>query len=324
MKKLITIFIGCSLALSAIASAQQDEAQATPGKKKQHKQQQEKANAAPGEQGPASPQAQRPQKSHRGMKAQERRGEAPANTPEAAPAKGKARARTQTQAPATESANAETDVKAPGQHRKGRNAAKTTATATANTPQANQPKAPAGKVKGKTKQLDSETVQKIKSEHANFKAQPKPEKVRAVTFSQSRTISGADQWQGHNYVAFRSYRPQMHDRSFYRSHYSRVELIGGGYYYFDGGYWYPAWGYQPSAQYYVYDGPIYAGRSAERLDRVIADVQAALQVQGYYKGEVDGLLGPLTREALTGYQTDHGLYTTAAIDEPTLDSLGLD
>jgi peptidoglycan hydrolase-like protein with peptidoglycan-binding domain len=44
---------------------------------------------------------------------------------------------------------------------------------------------------------------------------------------------------------------------------------------------------------------------------------------GYYQGEVDGLLGPLTREALIGYQTDNGLYTTAAIDEPTLESLGL-
>jgi peptidoglycan hydrolase-like protein with peptidoglycan-binding domain len=52
-------------------------------------------------------------------------------------------------------------------------------------------------------------------------------------------------------------------------------------------------------------------------------VQAVLQQMGYYTGEVDGLLGPLTREALTAYQTDQGLATTAAIDEPTLDSLGM-
>jgi len=38
---------------------------------------------------------------------------------------------------------------------------------------------------------------------------------------------------------------------------------------------------------------------------------------------VDGLLGPLTREALAAYQADQGLTTTAAIDEPTLDSLGM-
>jgi peptidoglycan hydrolase-like protein with peptidoglycan-binding domain len=40
---------------------------------------------------------------------------------------------------------------------------------------------------------------------------------------------------------------------------------------------------------------------------VIADVQGVLQQMGYYKGEVDGLLGPLTREALTAYQADQGL-----------------
>ena len=56
---------------------------------------------------------------------------------------------------------------------------------------------------------------------------------------------------------------------------------------------------------------------------VIADVQAVLQEMGYCRGEVDGLLGPLTREALTAYQADNGLTTTAAIDQPTLDSLGM-
>ena len=65
------------------------------------------------------------------------------------------------------------------------------------------------------------------------------------------------------------------------------------------------------------------GDRAEPPDKVIADVQALLQEMGYYKGEVDGLLGPLTREALTAYQADQGLTTTAAIDEPTLDSLGM-
>ena len=276
--------------------------------------------------------------------------------------KRKAKAQMQAETAATD-ADATTDVKAKTrQGRKGRDAAKpsetetASETTTADSPdaaktkaqtrgekraekraqrqgqgqpeatteaQATQATAATGKVKGKAKPLDTATVKKIKTQHANFEAKPRPQQVPAVSFNQSYTISGADQWQGQNYVAFRSYRPQMHDQNYYRSNYSRIELIGGGYYYFDAGYWYPAWGYQPSAQYYVYDGPIYAGRSAERLDRVIANVQAALQAQGYYRGEVDGLLGPLTREALTGYQSEHGLYTTAAIDEPTLNSLGM-
>jgi hypothetical protein len=166
-------------------------------------------------------------------------------------------------------------------------------------------------------------VQQIKSQHANFRAQPKPQQVPAVTFNQSRRIEGSESWQGPQYEVFRSYHPEWHDQGWYRSRYTRVELIGGGYYFWNNGYWYPAWGYDPSAAYYAYDGPIYVGHRAEPPDKVIADVQAVLQEMGYYRGDVDGLLGPLTREALTAYQADNGLTTTAAIDQPTLDSLGM-
>ena len=170
---------------------------------------------------------------------------------------------------------------------------------------------------------DPQKVQQIKAQHASFRAQPKPQQVPPVTYNQNYRIQGSESWQGPQYEVFRSYRPEWHDEGWYRSRYPRVELIGGGYYYWNNGYWYPAWGYSPSAQYYAYDGPIYVGQRAQPPDQVIADVQAELQEMGYYRGEVDGLLGPLTREALTAYQADQGLATTAAIDEPTLDSLGM-
>jgi hypothetical protein len=176
---------------------------------------------------------------------------------------------------------------------------------------------------GAKKKPDQQQVQQIKAQHASFRAQPKPQQVPAVTYNQNYRIQGSERWQGPQYEVFRSYRPEWHDEGWYRSRYPRVELIGGGYYYWNSGYWYPAWGYSSSAQYYAYDGPIYVGQRAEPPDQVIADVQAELQQMGYYRGEVDGLLGPLTREALTAYQADQGLATTAAIDEPTLDSLGM-
>lgn len=317
MKKFITIFISCSLALAAGAIAQQDETSPAP-KKKQHQKEQAGQEAAP----PARPQAERP--------ANRPPGAARMKEPGAAARHPKA------ETPATEPAQASPNANPPaGHHKKGQAA---TANETANpakparektgaqstqaetVPQANPPNAQTNKANAQANKPD---IQAIKAQHANFHAQPKPQQVPAVTFSQTRTITGSEQWQGQKYTVFRSYRPAMHDQGWYRSHFTRIELIGGGYYYFDGGYWYPAWGYEPSAQYYVFDGPIYAGREAEPPDRVIADVQASLQAQGYYKGEVDGLLGPLTREALTAYQADHGLYTTAAIDEPTLDSLGI-
>jgi hypothetical protein len=170
---------------------------------------------------------------------------------------------------------------------------------------------------------DPQKVQQIRQQHMSFHAQARPDRVPAVTFSANYRIENSDRWQGPQYEVYRSYHPERHDRGWYHSRYQRVELIGGGYYYFHNNYWYPAWGYEPRSEYYAYDAPVYAGKHAEPPDKVIADVQAVLQEMGYYKGEVDGLLGPLTRQALTGYQTDHGMTVTAVIDEPTLDALGM-
>ncbi|MBA2431264.1 MAG: peptidoglycan-binding protein [Chthoniobacterales bacterium] len=173
------------------------------------------------------------------------------------------------------------------------------------------------------KKPEPQVVQQVEQQYSTFRAEPRPQQVPTVTFQQNYRIQGVEQWQGPQYEVYRSYRPERHDAQYYRSRYSRVELVGGGYYYFNNGYWYPAWGYSPQHEYYAYDAPIYVGKRAMPPDQVIAKVQAVLQRMGYYKGEVDGLLGPLTRRALTAYQTDSGLIRTAVIDEPTLDALGM-
>jgi hypothetical protein len=165
-------------------------------------------------------------------------------------------------------------------------------------------------------------VQKIKARNANFHAQPRPQQVPPVDFDENRRIRGSEQWQGEKYGAFRNYHPHRYNRDWYHRHHHLIILICGGYYYWDNFYWYPAWGYDPLASYYVYDGPIYSGPAAEPPDQVIADVQAALQDLGYYDGDVDGILGPSTQNALSAYQADNGLYETAAIDQATLASLG--
>lgn len=145
--------------------------------------------------------------------------------------------------------------------------------------------------------------------------------IQGVKFQGTTHIAGSQKWQGNNYAAFRLYTSQRHDRFWWNSHFNRIILIGGGYYYWDNGYWYPAWGYDPGFEFYAYDGPVY-GYDGLPPDQVIANVQAALQAQGYYNGLVDGMLGPLTRAALAQYQADHGLYPTSAIDQPTLQTLG--
>lgn len=51
--------------------------------------------------------------------------------------------------------------------------------------------------------------------------------------------------------------------------------------------------------------------------------QAELKQQGLYKGKVDGVLGPKTRQALDAYQKREGLRQTASLDHDTLQRLGL-
>jgi len=165
------------------------------------------------------------------------------------------------------------------------------------------------------------TGKPFKAQHYNLPTKTRPTKVAAVNFQQGRHIQGSQNWQGSRYTVFRNYSSQWHDRNWWRGRYNRVVFVYGGWYAWNSGYWIPAWGYAPNA-YYAYDGPIY-GYNGLPPDQVTANVQSALQQQGYYHGEVDGLLGPLTRAAVADYQRDHGLYTTSTIDQPTLQSLGI-
>jgi hypothetical protein len=349
MKKFTSLLIGCSLALAGAAMAQQPDEQSSPKNKKQGAEKAHKAEAKPGAK------AVKPEAAPKTHAAETKSGANAAN-PEATAAKehgakteritskalktdatpkSEKTTGTETNVSGQATASATPSVKEQaGQHKKGMKAAGANAKATATpAPTAAASAAPTVAAAGQqnaqvntaaaAKKPDPQQVQQIKEQHTNFRAQPRPDKIPAVTFNASYRIQGSDRWQGPQYEVYRSYHPERHDERWYRSRYNRVELIGGGYYYWNNGYWYPAWGYNPSAEYYAYDAPIYVGHRAEPPDRVIADVQAVLQNMGYYRGEVDGLLGPLTREALAAYQADRGLTATAVIDEPTLDSLGM-
>jgi len=161
---------------------------------------------------------------------------------------------------------------------------------------------------------------KVNTKHFNLSYNPNPT-IQNVKFNKNYHINGSQNWNGPSYAAFRSYRPEWHDQWWWRSRYNRIVFISGGWYYWNAGWWYPAWGYAPNA-YYAYDGPIY-GYNGLTPDQVIANVQGALHQQGYYRGGVDGMLGPYTREALANYQRHHGLNVTSAIDRPTLEALGM-
>src|SRR5438874_4885155 len=282
MKKLISLLIGCSLALAGAALAQQPVEQQSPSKGKRPP---EKARATQAQPRPNAAKPETPAaKEHGGMK-----GPPAANQPGAMkergathePGTGKGRKTPATQgsanAPGTNVSGQREGAPTPRakqqveQRRKGMKepGAESKPAASPAAAPAAAGKAPSGQVAGqqnaqantgaKAKKPAPEQVQQIKSQHANFRAQPKPQQVPAVTYNQNYRIQGAERWQGPQYEVFRSYHPEWHDQGWYHSHYNRVELIGGGYYYWNNGYWYPAWGYSPSAQYYAYDGPIYVG-----------------------------------------------------------------
>lgn len=131
----------------------------------------------------------------------------------------------------------------------------------------------------------------------------------------------SDRFRSSDYAAFYNYNRQWHDRSWWTNNYSSIVFVLGGWWYWDAGYWYPAWGYDPYA-YYPYDGPIY-GYGDLTPDQIIVNVQIQLQRDGYYVGRIDGILGPQTRRALAAFQADSGLAITSAVDQPTLATLGL-
>ena len=122
--------------------------------------------------------------------------------------------------------------------------------------------------------------------------------------------------------AFRRHWHEWHDRNWWHDHCQTIVFINTGYYFLDGSYWYPAYGYDPLQTYYDYDGPVYT-YSNLLPDEVIANVQTALQDAGYYYGSITGSLSVDTRAAIANFQRDYGLQMTGAIDEDTVEALGL-
>lgn len=116
---------------------------------------------------------------------------------------------------------------------------------------------------------------------------------------------GGGSHHGHSHY-YRSYRPYYYS-SFYPSY---------------------GYGYSP---YSYYSGPSVGlsytfsrdSRSVSYDDDLAVDVQRALARRGYYRGAIDGDVGPGTRGAIREYQYRNRLEVTGRIDRSLLRSLGL-
>ena len=293
----IVLVLICSFALASLALGAQEEKKKEQPKKKQPQAGQVSQPAGK----PTGKPAKAGKPAHAGKPAET------ANVAGTPTAKGKGKGKHTEAGQAAGTGQAAAGAKQPGGRKKtGAGKPGEAATATAGKTAA-KGKAAAGK--------------RLKPQHFDLPKQPNTAKAPAVKFQQGKQIEGSQKWQGQQYTVFRNYKSEWHDQTWWHSHHNRIVFVFGAPYFWNAGYWLPAWGYSPNA-YYAWDGPIYAYNDLPP-DQVIANVQTALQQQGYYQGEVDGLIGPLTRAAIAGYQRDHGLYETSSIDQPTLESLGM-
>ena len=56
---------------------------------------------------------------------------------------------------------------------------------------------------------------------------------------------------------------------------------------------------------------------------MVAAVQQRLGRLGYYRGVVDGVMGPQTRAAIAGFESRNGMAVDGTISRSLLDTLGL-
>lgn len=106
-----------------------------------------------------------------------------------------------------------------------------------------------------------------------------------------------------------------------------------GYYPYYYGYNPYGYGY-PGGAYYSYDPRgIYEGRLANpprstndgggKDFSMAARVQRQLAAAGYYRGEIDGIVGEGTRRAIRSYERANGLPVDGRIDDDLLNAMGL-
>ena len=102
-------------------------------------------------------------------------------------------------------------------------------------------------------------------------------------------------------------------------------------------YWYPWWdwgygyGYYPNGYYdgYYDDGSgaapgyNYDDKSGPHGSSLNSSVQEALARDGYYHGQIDGVMGTRTRSAIRNYERANGLPVDGLVDRQLLRRMGI-
>ena len=122
---------------------------------------------------------------------------------------------------------------------------------------------------------------------------------------------------GHGFTAHEGAHFAAH--GWHRGHYG----YGGGYW---GWYGNPYSHDYPHYGYYSYDDGDYSDAQTSPSEvtpseQTIVAVQNELAKLGYYHGQIDGIVGPETRKAISWFQSVDKLSVSGRIDDPTLKAL---
>ena len=164
----------------------------------------------------------------------------------------------------------------------------------------------------------------------------------------SARTGGTRYYRGTRYTGTRSYATRQYSgkRYYGGTRYYGNNYYGGGTGYYYGGSAYPYysyysgspysnWGYGTSGyypysyygggypysgynNYYSYYTPTYSYNGS-----TVAAVQQRLGRLGYYRGVVDGVMGPQTRSAIAAFESRNGMTVDGTISRPLLDTLGV-
>lgn len=145
-----------------------------------------------------------------------------------------------------------------------------------------------------------------------------PVRTRVVTRSTSYPYSSYG-YSGYGYPSYGysgySYGPSV-SFGFGSPYYGSYYPSNYGY-----GYGYPGYGYGYPSGYnygsYTYNNYGYGHGS------VVIAVQSRLARMGYYRGPIDGVMGPETSFAIRAYERDHGLRMDGSINGPLMRSMGI-
>ena len=124
---------------------------------------------------------------------------------------------------------------------------------------------------------------------------------------------------------YRTYRSSSYGYPYYGYNNGPSVSFGFGYPYYGYGYYpYDSYGYDSypynynyGAYYYNEPGSTYGNGS------IVIQVQTRLARAGYYRGPIDGIMGPGTSYAIRAYERDHGLRMDGTISRQLIRNMGL-